>query len=172
MKKKEDDNRMKLKQVIKQFGGNKAFLMPISLLVSGIGAVARVLPYYFIWKLISELILHFGDVDQKKIFNLAIIIVASQIVSILLNISAGLISHAIAFRVESNIRRQSVQHILRLPLGYFDRNETGRIRKIIDDNASHPLSSGFGLTDRSDASGSLLFLIIKRRFISSGLISL
>lgn len=136
MKKKEDDNRMKLKQVIKQFGGNKAFLMPISLLVSGIGAVAGVLPYYFIWKLISELILHFGDVDQKKIFNLAIIIVASQIVSILLNISAGLISHAIAFRVESNIRRQSVQHILRLPLGYFDRNETGRIRKIIDDNAS------------------------------------
>ena len=63
MKKKEDDNRMKLKQVIKQFGGNKAFLMPISLLVSGIGAVAGVLPYYFIWKLISELILHFGDVD-------------------------------------------------------------------------------------------------------------
>ena len=45
-------------------------------------------------------------------------------------------SHLAAFRVESNIRRDAMKRVVAMPLGFFDQNTSGRIRKIIDDNAS------------------------------------
>lgn len=44
-------------------------------------------------------------------------------------------SHLAAFRVESNIRKESVRRIVHMPLGFFDINTSGKIRKVIDDNA-------------------------------------
>ena len=44
-------------------------------------------------------------------------------------------SHLAAFRVESNLRKEAMRQIVRMPLGFFDINTSGRIRKIIDDNA-------------------------------------
>ncbi len=39
-------------------------------------------------------------------------------------------SHLEAFRVEVGMRK-----IINMPLGFFDKNQSGKIRKIIDDNA-------------------------------------
>lgn len=45
-------------------------------------------------------------------------------------------SHLAAFRVESNLRKEAMRRIVDMPLGFFDSTTSGRIRKIIDDNAS------------------------------------
>ena len=50
---------------------------------------------------------------------------------------AGLMcTHLAAFRVATNMRKASVAHLIDLPLGYFNANLTGRLRKQIDDNAA------------------------------------
>ena len=50
---------------------------------------------------------------------------------------AGLMcTHLAAFRVATNIRKAAVTHLIDLPLGYFNANLTGRLRKQIDDNAA------------------------------------
>ena len=45
-------------------------------------------------------------------------------------------SHLAAFRVESNLRKEAIRRIVGMPLGFFDSTTSGRIRKIIGDNAS------------------------------------
>lgn len=133
-----DKNKIKgigVAETVKFFAGRRALLMPLSMICSALGAVGAVIPYYFVWRLISELIAAYGNPNQERIMYFAFAIVISQILSIALTIAAGLLSHYIAFRVESNIRRKAVKHLMKLPIGYFDKNETGRIRKQVDDNA-------------------------------------
>lgn len=61
--------------------------------------------------------------------------VGFSVLSILLYFLALCFSHLAAFRTASNMRKAAVHHIVTLPLGYFSQNASGRLRKIIDDNA-------------------------------------
>ena len=55
--------------------------------------------------------------------------------SILLYFAALMSTHIAAFRTARNIRRAAMTHVLKLPLGFFAGNQSGRLRKLIDDNA-------------------------------------
>jgi len=59
----------------------------------------------------------------------------TAVASILLYFAALSFSHLAAFRVETNMRRQAMAKIVRMPLGFFNSTTSGRIRRIIDDNA-------------------------------------
>ena len=41
-------------------------------------------------------------------------------------------THLAAFRTASNMRKQTTEHLMRLPLGYFDTHATGELRRVID----------------------------------------
>lgn len=41
-------------------------------------------------------------------------------------------THLAAFRTASNMRKQTTEHLMRLPLGYFDAHATGELRRVID----------------------------------------
>ena len=41
-------------------------------------------------------------------------------------------AHLAAFRTASNMRKQVTEHLLKLPLGYFDTHATGELRRIVD----------------------------------------
>lgn len=58
------------------------------------------------------------------------------VAGVFLYFAALMASHLAAFRVEANLRREAMRRITAMPLGFFDCNTSGRIRKIIDDNAS------------------------------------
>ena len=51
------------------------------------------------------------------------------------NCTAGAGYGIAAFRTARNIRRAAMTHVLKLPLGFFTGNQSGRLRKLIDDNA-------------------------------------
>ena len=55
--------------------------------------------------------------------------------SILLYFAALMSTHIAAFRTARNIRYAAMTHVLKLPLGFFAGNQSGRLRKLIDDNA-------------------------------------
>jgi len=55
--------------------------------------------------------------------------------SIALYFAALMSTHIAAFRTARNIRRTAMAHVLKLPLGFFTGNQSGRLRKLIDDNA-------------------------------------
>lgn len=112
--------------------GNRKALLPIAMLLSALSALAGMLPFVFIWLIIREL---FGMTSSGDVTHYAWYAVASAVSGVVLYFLALMSSHLAAFRVESNMRGEAMRKIVRMPLGFFDRNTSGKIRKVIDDNA-------------------------------------
>ena len=110
-------------------------LLPAAMLLSALSALAGMLPYILIWLIVREL-LEYGEITSSgNVVTYAWWAAGMAVASIVLYFAALMSSHLAAFRVESNLRKEAMRQIVRMPLGFFDINTSGRIRKIIDDNA-------------------------------------
>src|SRR5699024_10838083 len=58
------------------------------------------------------------------------------VANIVIYFAALMCTHIAAFRTASNTRRQGVEHTLKLLLGFFTGDQSGRLRKVVDDNAA------------------------------------
>jgi len=121
---------------LQHYAGKRKALFPIAMALSAVSALAGVLPYILIWLIIKELFETGGTHSSENISAYAWWVAGAAVSSIILYFLALMSSHLAAFRVESNLRREAMRKIVRMPLGFFDNNTSGRIRKIIDDNAS------------------------------------
>ena len=74
--------------------------------------------------------------DLSSIKGLAWIAVGLTVLSLLVYIAALLCTHIAAFRVQANMRSSLMRRIITLPLGVFDDEGTGRIRRIVNDSTA------------------------------------
>ena len=115
--------------------GKRKVLLPAAMLLSALSALAGMLPYILIWLIVRELLEHGEITSSGNVVTYAWWAAGMAVASIVLYFAALMSSHLAAFRVESNLRKEAMCQIVRMPLGFFDINTSGRIRKIIDDNA-------------------------------------
>ena len=115
--------------------GKRIVLLPAAMLLSALSALAGMLPYILIWLIVRELLEHGEITSSGNVVTYAWWAAGMAVASIVLYFAALMSSHLAAFRVESNLRKEAMRQIVRMPLGFFDINTSGRIRKIIDDNA-------------------------------------
>lgn len=134
--------------------GRKA-LLPTALVFSALSSVVGMLPLGFIWLIMRDLFLHN---PQTLMHTYAWWAAGSAIVSVLLYFVALSLSHLAAFRVETVMRGKSMQQIIHMPLGFFDRHTSGEIRKMIDDNAS--ITHSFLAHQLPDLAGTILMPLV------------
>ena len=115
--------------------GKRKVLLPAAMLLSALSALAGMLPYILIWLIVRELLEHGEITSSGNVVTYAWWAAGMAVASIVLYFAALMSSQLAAFRVESNLRKEAMRQIVRMPLGFFDINTSGRIRKIIDDNA-------------------------------------
>ena len=115
--------------------GKRKVLLPAAMLLSALSALAGMLPYILIWLIVRELLERGEITSSGNVVMYAWWAAGMAVASIVLYFAALMFSHLAAFRVESNLRKEAMRQIVRMPLGFFDINTSGRIRKIIDDNA-------------------------------------
>ena len=115
--------------------GKRKVLLPAAMLLSALSALAGMLPYILIWLIVRELLEHGEITSSGNVVTYAWWAAGMAVASIVLYFAALMSSHLAAFRVESNLRKEAMRQIVRMPLGFFDINTSGRMRKIIDDNA-------------------------------------
>jgi len=138
--------------------GNRKALLPIAMALSALSAAVGMVPYVLIWLIVKELFETGGAPVSGQFIRYAWWTAGTAIGSILLYFLALMSSHLAAFRVESNLRRQAMQKVIRMPLGFFDIYPSGRIRKIIDDNAS--ITHGFLAHQLPDLAATLFVPLI------------
>lgn len=143
--------------------GRSKALLPLSMLLSALSALVGMMPYIMIWLIIKTLLATDGELDSEKVVGYAWWATRFAIGSVLLYFLALMSSHLAAFKVESNIRRHAMRNIVRMPLGFFDNNTSGRIRKIIDDNAG--ITHGFLAHQMPDLAASILMPLTAFVFI-------
>ena len=136
--------------------GRKA-LLPGALVLSAISSLMGMLPFIFIWLIAGELFKSQADSSPELINTYAWYAMGTAVGGVFLYFLALMLSHLAAFRAETNMRRQAMQKIVQLPLGFFDTNTSGRIRKIIDDNAS--VTHTFLAHQMPDLAGSIMMPI-------------
>ena len=136
------------------YAGNFHILTILGCILSGISTILSMLPFVCIWLVIRDLIQAFaaGDISlATESTHYAWMAVAFAVASILIYFIALNCTHLAAFRTATNMRKSAIHHIVTLPLGYFSQNASGRLRKIIDDNAG--LTEGFLAHQLPDLTG-------------------
>ena len=139
------------------YAGNYHKLTILGCILAGISTIFSMLPFVCIWFVIRDLIhgLSQGDVTLAAgSSHYAWMALLFSVLSIFLYFLALIFSHLAAFRTATNMRKKAVHHIVELPLGYFSQNASGRLRKVIDDNAG--LTEGFLAHQLPDLTGAVV----------------
>lgn len=136
--------------------GNKAILLPVSLVLSALSAVLSILPYVMVWLIVRTLLA--SDIDMDQVIQHAWIAFAAAFFSVLLYFLGLMSSHLAAFRVEVGMQRAGVKRIIDMPIGFFEKHPSGKIRKIVNDGAS--TTHGFLAHQLPDMAGSIVSPII------------
>ena len=111
----------------------KKYLAYISMFLAGLASILAVGAYYVLWNFLYALLVK-QNVSNAKIT--AIIIVSFLVCNILFTFFATWASHLLAFRLETNLRKTAINHLMDASFSFFDTNASGKIRKLIDDNAA------------------------------------
>ncbi len=115
--------------------GKKIVLLPLSLVLSGISAILNILPFVLVWYITRDILSAPQSIDISNISFYAWLAFASAIGGVVLYFCALLSSHLAAFRVEVGMQKVGMEKILSMPLGFFDKHSSGKIRKIVNDGA-------------------------------------
>jgi len=109
----------------------KMYCAYISALLAVISAALSILPYWFLWKFLHALIAAKNYAGSQQY---AVLIVGVMIVQGLIYFGALWASHLLAFRLETNLKIEGINHLMKASFAFFDTNASGAIRKTIDDN--------------------------------------
>ena len=130
MGKTEKFDHMKL---IRNYAGGHKNLITLGRCIAALSAILVLIPYYDLWKIISIAV---NGEDTERISHYAWQAVILTMTSLLIYIAALLCTHIAAFRVQANMRSALMRRIITLPLGVFDEDGTGRIRRIVNDSTA------------------------------------
>ncbi|GAB6975405.1 ABC transporter ATP-binding protein [Prevotella falsenii] len=126
-------------KILKRLGaymGGRRMLLPCSVVLSAVNGLLSLVPFVFLWLVVRTLFTADGNLADTPIWDYAIAAFVVSVANVLLYFAALMLSHLAAFRIETNMRRTAMQRLMRVPLGFFDTQNTGRMRKIIDEDSS------------------------------------
>ncbi len=120
-----------------EFTGNKRGILNLSRILSGISAVFILGPFLCVYFAARNLVDVFtgSALDTTSLVRWGIIALILELTGLLLYFCALLCSHTAAFHTEKNLKMAALKHLAKMPLGYFDANPSGKLRKIIDENS-------------------------------------
>lgn len=120
---------------LKAYMGERKSLFPCSIWLSAINGLLSLVPFILVWLVVRTLLIANGSFSDTPVWDYAIAALVVSVVNVVLYFLALIFSHLAAFRIETNMRRMAMQKLMRAPLGYFDAQDTGRMRKIIDEDS-------------------------------------
>ena len=116
------------------YAGNYKYLTILSWILSVISAWIALIPFYYIWKIIREVLNaapEYSQVEHLSSYGWSAVL--SALLSMVIYIGALMCSHIAAFRVQANMRSEMMHHIVTLPLGFMDSEGSGKIRKTVNE---------------------------------------
>ena len=119
------------------YAGKFRYLTILSWILSAVSALMALVPFYYIWRIIREVLRVAPDYSQAQgLARYGWLAVIFAVLSMLLYIGGLMCSHMSAFHVQANMRTVLMKHILTLPLGFMDREGSGKIRKIVNESSA------------------------------------
>ncbi len=115
------------------YAGDRKYLTYLGMVLSAISQLLSFGPYVCIWFVGRDLIAvapNWSEASDIAMYGWWA--VGFALASIVVYFAGLMCTHLSAFRCASNIRKATSEHLLKLPLGYFDTHATGELRRIVD----------------------------------------
>ena len=124
-----------LARILGYAGGHRNLTL-LGCILSALSAVLGLIPYVCVWLAARDVLETWPALTGVSgTARWGWTAVWTAVISIALYFAALMSTHIAAFRTARNIRRAAMAHVLKLPLGFFTGSQSGRLRKLIDDNA-------------------------------------
>lgn len=148
-------------QRLLSYAGNRKPLTYISWVLSAASALISLLPFWYIWKILDEVIRVAPDFDKaKNITHYGWLAVLFAVLTIFVYICGLMCSHLSAFRIATNIRIALTKHITTLLLGKIEEFGSGKLRRTISETSG--AAEGYlahQLPDKAKAIASIIGLL-------------
>lgn len=134
-----DETKSKESSMSKLFAyaGSYKYLTIASWILSAVSALIALLPFYYIWRIMQEVVNAAPDYEKaKNLSGLGWSAVGFAVLAMAIYIGALFCSHIAAFHVQANMRSTLMKHILTLPMGFMDSDGSGKIRKIVNESTA------------------------------------
>ena len=119
------------------YAGKHKYLTYASWIFSALSALMALVPYWYIWQVIREVLSVAPDFGQaQNLVRNGWMAVLVAVAAVLVYIAALMCSHMGAFRIATNLRLAAMEHIVRLPLGAAEQFGSGRLRKIVNESSA------------------------------------
>ena len=120
-----------------EIAGSHKYLTYASWVLSAISALIALAPFYYIWKMIKEVLEVAPDFGQaQNLTGNGWMAVLFAVLAVLVYIAGLMCSHLGAFRIATNLRIQTMEHIVKLPLGFAESFGSGKLRKIVNESSA------------------------------------
>ncbi len=155
MKPEQKPNVMK---ILNAYAGSHRHLITLGRILAAVTAFMGLVPFYDLWRIIRIAV---NGENLHQIKGIAWEAVAVTIGALLLYIAALFCTHIAAFRVQANLRKSLMRRIITLPLGVFDGDGTGKIRRIVNEStAATETFIAHNLPDKAVAAATPVGLLI------------
>ena len=119
------------------YSGNYKYLTILGMILSALSAICLLIPFIYIWDVVNALLAVAPDFAKaQNIDTYAFRAFAFAVLGIALNFFGLMGTHLSAFKNEKNMKDAALNHLLKLPLGYFSTHTSGGLRKVIDFSTS------------------------------------
>lgn len=148
------------------YAKEKQHFLFMTVVFSVLAAFLQVSGFYYLFRLLEHIIL-LDEMSNVKRYALMIAgVLAGGGILYFLSL---IVSHLFAFRIETNLRKYGIDGLIRASFKFFDVNSSGRIRKLIDDNAAQThMAVAHLIPDNTGALITPVLILILGFFISLG----
>lgn len=148
----------KVMKILSDYAGSHRHLITLGRILAAASAFMGLVPFYDLWKIIRIAVK--GE-DLSKISGVAWQAVGLTVGALLVYIAALMCTHIAAFRVQANMRQSLMRRIITLPLGVFDEDGTGKIRRTVNEStAATETFIAHNLPDKALAAATPIGLLI------------
>lgn len=155
MKEKQKTDIMK---IINGYAGGHRHLITAGRILAAVSAFMGLVPFYDLWRIIRIAVK--GE-ELSQIKNIAWQALGITVLTLFIYIAALFCTHIAAFHVQASMRSGLMRRILTLPLGVFDEDGTGKIRRIVNDStAATETYIAHNLPDKAVAAAAPVGLLI------------
>ncbi|TDE67313.1 ABC transporter ATP-binding protein [Streptococcus sp. KCJ4932] len=109
------------------------YLAYLAILLAALSTVFTIGAFYDMYLFLNHLIV---QNNATNIAHYAKTVVGFMMTGIGIYLISGLLTHIVAFRLETNLRKKGIDALSQSNFAYFDTHTSGYIRKTIDDNAA------------------------------------
>ncbi len=156
--KEENTKKVSLLKRLFKFAHGYEYYTYAALVLSAVSAICSLSVAVFVWKGADVAIYSYPHYNAVEIQKYAYYALTSVFLAILIYGIALLCSHKAAFRIASNMRTETLEYLMKLPLGYFTNTGSGKMKRTIDDSAT--ATEAYLAHQLPDLTGSMVSVIV------------